>query len=125
MFRLDCLCQCEAVAVTGQEYRRNKKIKEEARGKYFKQLATSSQQGIHLKKKQECVFIKQGLIVSQLLPTIYRALFKDACLIILFLASLFFFLAVILSTGKAFMGFMKAGVNSVSPERQQQLQTVT
>lgn len=80
---------------------------------------------MHLKAKQECVFIKQGLIVSQLLPAMYHALFKDACLIILFLASLFFFLAVILSSGKALMGFMKAAINSVSPERQQQLQTVT
>lgn len=92
LFRLDCLYQCEAVAVTGHEYRRNKKkIKEEARGKYFKQLATSSQQDLLLKTKQECVFIKQGLIVSQLLPAMYHALFKDACLISLFLASLFFF----------------------------------
>lgn len=64
-------------------------------------------------------------IVSQLLPAVYHALFKDACLITLFLASLFFSLAVILSTGKTLMGFMKVAINSVSPERQQQQQTVT
>lgn len=54
-FRFNCLYQCEAVAVTGHEYRRNKKkkIKEEATGKYFKQLATSSQQDTYLKTKQE------------------------------------------------------------------------
>lgn len=62
LFRLDCLYQCEAVAVIGHEYRRNKKkIKVEDRGKCFKQLATSSQQDMYLKTKQECVFLKQGL----------------------------------------------------------------
>lgn len=61
LFRLDCLYQCEAVLVTSHKYRRNKKIKEEARGKYFKQLVMSSQQDTYLKTKQECVFIRQGL----------------------------------------------------------------
>lgn len=62
-------------------------------------------------------------VVSQLLPAMYPALFKDACLTIL--PSVLFSLAVILVTGKMLMCFMKAAINSVSPERQQQLQTVT